>query len=188
MSYFQAKLLKFYDTAVNVFLAVLQLSAVILSGERSSAPLPAPVRIQLPSYTVVGEGILWVSSLEDSIFLLLPGKPFLPEVPVGADLVVVHIQQMKTLDDPSRCQIIVYAVHVRYVHRKRFEAPLRPPHAPKRAKHSKMLFVRSCHFDNGVSFYLHLNTICIRIQLVFDYHLSQADKQRRKGTYETDED
>ena len=42
MSYFQAKLLKFYDTAVNVFLAVLQLSAVILSGERSSAPSVSP--------------------------------------------------------------------------------------------------------------------------------------------------
>ena len=42
MSYFQAKLLNFYDTAVNVFLAVLQLSAVILSGERSSAPSVSP--------------------------------------------------------------------------------------------------------------------------------------------------
>jgi len=61
VSYFQVLFLRFYDIAVNSFLALLQLSAEILSGEGSSAPLPAPVRVQLPSYTVVGEGVLWVS-------------------------------------------------------------------------------------------------------------------------------
>ena len=61
MSYFQVTLLNFYDMVVNSFVDLLQLSTEILSGEGSSAPLSAPDRVQLPSYTVVGEGVLWVS-------------------------------------------------------------------------------------------------------------------------------
>lgn len=50
-----------------------------------------------------GKGCFVGIRSEKFVFLLLPGKPLLPEVSVGADLVVVHIQQMKAVYDPSRC-------------------------------------------------------------------------------------